>query len=59
MLPLMFSSGAGAKGDASIGTGVLGGMLVGTLALLVVVPVLFCLFQSLDERLRTNRKKLF
>ncbi len=59
MLPLMFSSGAGAKGDASIGTSVLGGMLIGTLALLVVVPVLFCLFLSLDERLRTNRKKLF
>lgn len=52
MLPLMFSSGAGAKGDLSIGAGVLGGMLVGTLALLLFVPVLFCLFEWLDEKWR-------
>ena len=44
MLPLLFSTGAGAKGDLSIGTGVLGGMIAGTLALLFFVPVLFCLF---------------
>ena len=52
MLPLMFSSGAGAKGDLSIGAGVLGGMLAGTLALLLFVPVLFCLFEWLDEKWR-------
>lgn len=52
MLPLMFSSGAGAKGDMSIGAGVAGGMLAGTLALLFFVPVLFCLFEKWDERLR-------
>lgn len=52
MLPLMFSSGAGAKGDLSIGACVLGGMLVGTLALLLFVPVLFCLFEWLDEKWR-------
>ncbi len=39
MLPLMFSSGAGANGNSSLGTGVVGGMLIGTLALLFVVPV--------------------
>lgn len=50
MLPLLFSSGAGAKGDLSIGAGVLGGMLIGTLALLLLVPVLFCLFEWLDEK---------
>ena len=44
MLPLLFSTGAGAKGDLSIGTSVLGGMIAGTLALLFFVPVLFCLF---------------
>lgn len=52
MLPLMFSSGAGAKGDLSIGAGVLGGMVVGTIALLFFVPVLFCLFERWDERIR-------
>ena len=44
MLPLLFSTGAGAKGDLSIGTSVLGGVIAGTLALLFFVPVLFCLF---------------
>ena len=52
MLPLMFSSGAGAKGDLSIGAGVLGGMVIGTIALLFFVPVLFCLFGRWDERIR-------
>ena len=55
MLPLMFSSGAGAKGDLSIGAGVLGGMVVGTIALLFLVPVLFCLFERWDERIRRKR----
>ena len=55
MLPLMFSSGAGAKGDLSIGSGVLGGMVVGTIALLFFVPVLFCLFERWDERIRGKR----
>ena len=51
MLPLVFASGAGANGNTSLGTGVVGGMIVGTLALLFVVPVLFIVFQSLEERL--------
>lgn len=51
MLPLVVSSGAGAKGNMAIGMGVLGGMLVGTLALLLLVPMLFCLFRNMDERL--------
>ena len=55
MLPLMFSSGAGAKGDLSIGAGVLGGMVVGTIALLFFVPVLFCLFERWDEKIRRKR----
>lgn len=55
MLPLLFSSGAGAKGDLSIGASVLGGMVVGTMALLVFVPLLFCVFESLDERWRKKK----
>lgn len=56
MLPLVFASGAGANGNTSLGTGVVGGMLVGTLALLFVVPVLFIVFQGMEERLMPRRK---
>ena len=52
MLPLMFSSGAGANGNGSLGTGVVGGMLVGTLALLFVVPVFYVIFEFLQEKIR-------
>ena len=52
MLPLMFSSGAGANGNSSLGTGVVGGMAVGTLALLFVVPVFYTAFEFLQEKIR-------
>ena len=55
MLPLVFASGAGANGNISLGTGVVGGMVVGTLALLFVVPVLFIVFQAMQERLMPSR----
>lgn len=52
MLPLMFSSGVGANGNHSLGTGVVGGMLVGLVALLLVVPSLFIVFQCVQERFK-------
>lgn len=52
MLPLMFSSGAGANGNSSLGTGVVGGMAIGTLALLFVVPVFYIIFEYLQEKIR-------
>ena len=52
MLPLMFSSGAGANGNSSLGTGVVGGMAVGTVALLFVVPVFYIIFEYLQEKIR-------
>ena len=52
MLPLMFSTGAGANGNSSLGTGVVGGMLIGTLALIFVVPIFFIVFEYLQEKLR-------
>ncbi|MDE5711685.1 MAG: efflux RND transporter permease subunit, partial [Bacteroides sp.] len=52
MLPLMFSTGAGANGNSSLGTGVVGGMVVGTLALLFVVPVFYIVFEFLQEKIR-------
>lgn len=57
MLPLMFSTGAGANGNSSLGTGVVGGMLIGTIALLFVVPVFFIVFEYLQEKLRSPMHK--
>lgn len=52
MLPLMFATGAGANGNSSLGTGVVGGMLIGTLALLFITPVFFIVFQFMQEKIR-------
>lgn len=52
MLPLVFSTGAGANGNSTLGTGVVGGMIVGTLALLFLVPTLFIVFETLQEKLK-------
>ena len=56
MLPLMFASGAGANGSRTVGVGTVGGMLFGTLGLLFVVPSLFVLFQTLQERFKPIKK---
>lgn len=53
MLPLMFSSGAGANGNNSLATGVVGGITIGTIALLFVVPLFFIVFEYLQEKIRT------
>ncbi len=55
MLPLAFASGAGANGNISLSVGVIGGMLIGTLALLFVIPVFFIAFQTLQERVMPER----
>ena len=55
LLPLMFASGVGANGNRSLGTGAVGGMAIGTLALLFIVPSLFVAFQWLQERVRPVR----
>lgn len=52
MLPLMFASGAGANGSRTVGVGTVGGMLLGTLGILFVVPTLFVIFQTLQERFK-------
>lgn len=54
LMPLMFSSGVGANGNRSIGTGAIGGMLFGTLLGVFVIPSLYLIFQGLQERLRGN-----
>ena len=52
LLPLIFSTGVGANGNRSLGVGTVGGMLVGTFALLFIVPSLFIVFQSLQATIR-------
>ncbi|MGN1024337.1 MAG: efflux RND transporter permease subunit, partial [Lachnospiraceae bacterium] len=58
LLPLVFSSGAGANGNISLGVGAVGGMLIGTIALLFVVPVLFIVFQRIEERVMPRREEI-
>jgi HAE1 family hydrophobic/amphiphilic exporter-1 len=50
LVPLMIASGAGATGNRSIGTAAVGGMLIGTLFGVFVIPVLFTIFQALQEK---------
>jgi HAE1 family hydrophobic/amphiphilic exporter-1 len=57
MLPLMFATGAGANGSRTIGVCVVGGMLFGTLGLLVTVPALFAVFQKVQERFKPVERK--
>ncbi len=52
LLPLALATGVGANGNRSLGVGVIGGMLVGTVALLFIVPTLFVIFQSMEERFK-------
>ena len=57
MIPLVFATGVGANGNISIGVGTVGGMLIGTIALLFVVPVLFIVFQKIEERVMPKRQR--
>ncbi|WPR70713.1 efflux RND transporter permease subunit [Flavobacterium sp. NG2] len=50
LLPLMLAQGAGAIGNKAIGTGAIGGMLIGTILGVFVVPILFIVFQNLQEK---------
>ena len=50
LLPMIFATGAGANGNRSLGVGTVGGMLVGTMALILFVPALFVVFQTIEEK---------
>ena len=52
MVPLVIMTGAGANGNRTIGIAVIGGMFVGTLAILLTVPVLFIFFEWVQEKIR-------
>ena len=57
LLPLMFASGVGANGNRSLGVGAVGGMIIGTIALLFITPALFIVFQRIEEVVMGKRKK--
>ncbi len=52
MIPLVLAHGVGANGNSTLGSGVVGGMIVGTLALLFLVPALFIVFQTIQEKIK-------
>lgn len=52
LLPMMFASGVGKNGNQTLGAAAVGGMLIGTLLQIFVVPTLFVIFQSLQERFK-------
>ena len=52
LLPMLFASGVGKNGNQTLGAAAVGGMFIGTLLQLFVVPVLFVIFQSLQEKIR-------
>lgn len=55
LLPLMFASGAGANGSRSLASCVVGGMILGCIALLFLVPALFIVFQWIQEHWMQKR----
>ncbi len=57
LLPLVFATGVGAAGNRSVATGAAVGQLIGTFFGLVVIPVLFVIFQDLQERVSGRRHK--
>ncbi len=50
LLPMMFASGVGANGNRALGTGSVGGMLIGMVLQVLVVPALFVVFQKIQEK---------
>ncbi len=52
LLPLMFASGVGKNGNQTLGAAAVGGMFIGTLVQVFVVPALFCIFQWLQEKVK-------
>ena len=51
LIPLMIASGAGANGYNALGTGSIGGMLIGMILQVLVVPALFVIFQKIHEKI--------
>ena len=57
MLPLVMAHGVGANGYRSLGVGVVGGMIIGTIALMFITPMFFVIFQFVEEKVMGKRKE--
>ena len=57
MLPLVVASGVGANGYRSLGVGVVGGLIIGSIALLFITPTFFVIFQYIEEKVMGKRKE--
>ena len=57
LLPMMFASGVGANGNRALGVGSIGGMLIGMILQLLVVPALFVAFQLIQEKVTPMKWK--
>ena len=51
LLPMMFATGAGANGNRALGTGSIGGMLIGMILQVLIVPALFVIYQKIQEKI--------
>jgi HAE1 family hydrophobic/amphiphilic exporter-1 len=56
LLPMMLASGVGANGNRSLGTGVIGGMLIGMICQIFITPALFVIFQKIQEKIKPMNK---
>jgi len=56
LLPLVLASGVGAEGNRSIGTGAAGGLLIGTIIGIFIIPVLYIFFQWMQEKISKKQK---
>ena len=52
LLPLIVGGGVGANGNRSIGVGAVGGMLIGTFVGILVIPAMYVIFQTLQEKVK-------
>ena len=57
MLPLVMAHGVGSNGYRSLGVGVVGGMIIGTIALMFITPMFFVVFQYVEEKVMGKRKE--
>lgn len=58
LLPLVFASGIGARGNRAIGTGAVGGLLIGTIFGVFVIPILYIFFQWLQDKMKKTPDNL-
>jgi HAE1 family hydrophobic/amphiphilic exporter-1 len=58
LIPLVIGGGVGANGNRSIGVGAVGGMLIGTMIGILVIPAMFVIFQTLQEKFKKPEKQM-